>query len=112
MQHIVFINPLKVGKLKAYKIFSAENTGPRKEENNDLLKRYGLLTTKVYYHNLGGKEFVIVIHGIEKDAKARLEKFATSNHPYDQWFLEQLRDLHDFDEVGEAQFLFSYDTKK
>ncbi len=112
MQTVVYINPLKPGKLAAYKAFSAENTGPRKKEYKDLLKRYGLKNAKVYYHKLGHKEFIIVVHDAEMDARERLSHFATSKHPYDRWFLEQLIDLHDFEEGKEnkAEHLFSFDA--
>jgi hypothetical protein len=113
MQTLVYINPLKAGKLNEYKAFTAENLGPRKKEYIDLLKRYGLITVKVYYHKLGGKEFVIVIHDAEDDATERLANFPTSRHSYDRWFFEQLGKLHDFDSLeGEAlaELLLTFDT--
>ena len=112
MKHLVFINPLKPGKLKEYKAFAAQITGPGREEYNDMLRRYGHLHTRVYYHNLGGREFVIVIHDSEDDVEARLAKFTTSAHPYDRWFMQQLNHLHDFDiEAGKSELLFVYKTK-
>ncbi len=111
MQTLTYVNPLKPGKLKEYKAFSAENTGPRKREYMDLLKRYGLRNAKVYYHKMGNKEFVIVIHDAEDDALERLANFASSTNPYDRWFFEQLQKLHDFDgSETQAQLLFSFGT--
>lgn len=110
MQTLVYINPLKPGKLKEYKAFTAEITGPGKKEYVDLLKRYGLKTAKVYYHKLGGKEFVIVIHDAEKGAKERVANFSSSKHPYDQWFLEQLTKLHDLEGDSLAELLFTFDA--
>jgi len=112
MQTLVFINPLKPGKLNEYKAFSEENTGPRKEEYADLLKRYGLKTAKVYYHQLEGKECIVVIHDAEDDALERLAGFASSNHPYDRWFFQQLTELHDFEKTeGKtlAEPIFSFE---
>lgn len=113
MQTLIYINPLKAGKLKEYKAFSAENTGPRILEYIDLLKRYGLRNAKVYYHKLGKKEFVVVMHDAEDDALDRLAKFTSSKHPYDVWFLEQLTKLHDFDgSETQATHLFSFDARE
>ena len=112
MKTIISVNPLKAGKLKEYKAFSAENTGHRKREYADLLHRYGLRNTKVYYHRLGDREFIIVMHDAEDDVKERLAHFASSKNPYDQWFNEQLKKLHDFDGEPFAQLLFEFDPKK
>jgi len=46
MQTLLFVHPLKPGKLKEYKEFCAEITGPGKREYGDLLKRYGLKKNK------------------------------------------------------------------
>jgi len=39
---LLFINPLKPGKLNAYKAFASEITGPRRVEFIDLLNGYGI----------------------------------------------------------------------
>ncbi len=110
MQTLVYINPLKPGKLDAYRAFSAENIGPRKAEYMDLLKRYGLKNAKVYYHRLAGKEFIVVVHDAEDDAVERLTHFNESNNPYDQWFLKQLVEFHDFNTVegNQAEQIFNF----
>jgi hypothetical protein len=112
MQTLLYINPLKAGKLKEYKAFSAGNIGPRKHEYTDMLKRYGLRDTKVYYHKMGGKEFVVVTHEAEDNALKLLEGFASSPHPYDKWFMEQLIHLHDFDGTEtRAECLFQFNVR-
>ncbi len=102
MKTLTYVIPLKPGKLEEYKAFTAENMGPRKKEYADLLKRYGLHFVKVYYHKLGEKEFVIVIHDTEDDAIDRLAHFSTSTHHYDRWFTEQLAKLHDFHDLKDG----------
>jgi len=112
MQTLVFVNPLRPGKLKEYKEFAAEITGPRKREYIDLLRRYGLKDAKVYYHKIGGREFVIVIHEAENDATSRLGNFASSTHPFDLWFYDQLQKLHEFEGAEtQAELLFSFDPR-
>lgn len=104
MQTIIDINPLKPGKLSAYKAFAAEITGPRKKEFADLLKRYGLKNAVANHHKIRDVDFIIVVHIAEDDARERLKNFATSSHPMDQWFVEQLSQLHDFSPLnGDGQ---------
>ena len=110
---IVDINPLKPGKLEAYKAFVAIITGPRKKEFSDLLKRYGLKTAEVFYQKLGDREFVIVIHQAEDDALDRLSHFESSKNPYDIWFSQQLKTLHDFTGITNphSELLFSFNAE-
>jgi hypothetical protein len=113
MNNILFINPLKPGKLEAYKMFVAEITGPRKAEYSDLLKRYGLKNAKTHYQKFLNTEFVVVEQEIEDYAAERLPHFFTSTHPFDLWFIEQLQDCHD-DEIakaaGQPQVLLDFDA--
>jgi hypothetical protein len=108
MQHLVYLIPLKTGKLNEYKAFTAQNIGPRQNEYSEMLNRYGLKTVKVYYHKVGNKEFVIVTHDAEDDAAKRLTHFSTSEHPYDRWFVEQLGKLHEFEGETLTEQLFSF----
>ena len=116
MQTIVDINPLKPGKLDAYKAFAAEITGPRKKEFADLLQRYGLKTVNAYYHKINDVDFVIVVHLAEDDARKRLENFNSSKNAMDQWFIEQLNEIHDFEPLnGKPQSstpLFAFNPSK
>lgn len=102
MQTIVDINPLKPGKLEAYKAFAAEITGPRKKEFAEMLKRYGLKTANAYFHKIRDVDFVVVVHEAEDDARERLKNFASSTHPMEKWFVEQLSELHDFSPLNDA----------
>ena len=112
METLVYINPLKPGKVEAYKAFCAGNNGPRKAECLDLLNRYGLKTAEAYFHKIGDVDFVVVVHIIEDDARERLTHFGTSTHPMDKWFVEQLEELHDLAPLNgasqEATPIFSY----
>ena len=114
MSTLVYINPLKPGKLEDYQAFTAINTGPRKAEYADMLKRYGLKGAKAFYHKFGPQEFIVVTHETEEEqvsanrAAEILAEFAASTHPYDQWFVEQLNDLHDWEQAGIAQPLLDF----
>ena len=102
MQTIVDINPLKPGKLQAYKDFIAEYSGPRRQEFIEMLGRYGLRTVDAYYHKIGDVDFVIVVHQADDDARKKLENFSVSSHPTEKWFIEQLNNLHDFGPLNGA----------
>lgn len=110
MKTLVFINPLKSGKLEEYKKFSATNIGVKQKDYTDLLKRYGLKNAKVYYHVENQKESVVVVHDAEDDAIAKLANFPSPDYPYDKWFLEQLNDLHPTTENNQAQLLFEFNV--
>jgi len=111
MQSLVFVNPLKPGMLETYKAWTKEITGPKKKEYTDLLKRYGIIEAKVYYHKIAGKEIVIVYHEAEDNALELLADFGKSTHPFDQWFFEELSKMHEFDgSETMAQLLFTYEV--
>lgn len=114
MQTLVYVKPLKAGKLEAYKKFCATNAGPRKAEYSDLLKRYGLNNTRVFNHHIEGKDYIIIVHdGATDDAVERLSKWAQSDNPYDHWFGEQLVELHGAgtdDEAAQSELLLDFET--
>lgn len=110
MKTILFINPLKPGKLNEYKKFAAEITGPRRKEFIDMLKRYHLRTSEVWQHKLGEIEYVSVRHEVEKGITDPLANWLTSTHPFDQWFQQQLLNLHDMENMTPPNLLFALDT--
>lgn len=115
MKTIVLINQLKPGILNEYKSFMAEITSSRKAEYVDLLKRYGLKTSKVHYHKLGGIEFVVVVHEIEDYAPERLPTWVASTHPFDLWFKEQSQKFYDFESMksaGQPQLVLDFNPAK
>ncbi len=104
--------PLKPGKLEGWKKFVAEFTGPRKKEYSEMLGRYGLKTTEAYLQKINGVDLIIVIHQADPDAREKLKNFTSSNHPMEQWFVEQLTNFHYFEPLnGQPQAserLFSF----
>ena len=116
MKTLLFALPLKPGKLDAYRAFVKEATGPRKHEYADLLKRYGLKTVKVWYAKLAGKEYMMVLHDAEEDALERLKGWASSMHPFDRWFTEQLLNCYEVKDMEQGpellQFIFGFGVDK
>lgn len=115
MQTVLFAIPIKAGKLEEYKKFAHEITGPRKQEYNDMLHRYGLKTAKVWHRKFSGQDFIMVVHDMEDDAGERLKGWLSSMHPFDRWFNEQMfncYDAKDFDSMPEQpQFLYEFKAK-
>jgi hypothetical protein len=105
MKSLLFTVPLKPGKLEAYKKFAAEITGPKREEYTALLKRYGMLSTRVWLQKIGGREYAMVFHEGTDDALERLKNWSLSTHPFDLWFREQLNHCYDGPPDG-AHLLF------
>ena len=72
------------------------------------MKRYHHKSAEVWYQKVGNKEYVVVYHEIADDVKDPLAGWATSTHPFDIWFREQLSNLHDMDEGTPAQCMFHF----
>ncbi len=98
----LFTMPLKDGKKDDYKAFLAECMGPRKSDYQDLLKRYGLNSVKIWLHTLEGKDYAMFIHEMDENAAKLLEGWSTSTHPFDQWFNKHLKDCYTFESLENA----------
>lgn len=58
------------------------------------MPHYGLQT-------LAGKDYAIFFHEMGEDGFQRLEKWESSEHPFDQWFAGILNDCYDMDNLPE-----------
>lgn len=105
----LFVVPFKAGRLEAYRKFAAEITGPRKKEYAEMMKRYGLKSTRVWIQTIGGKEYAVVYHDAEEGAADHLKRWKDSLHPFDVWFKEQLGSCYD-SAIEPAQHLFDFYT--
>ena len=83
--------------------------GPRKQEYKELLKRYGLRSTKVWHEKVSGRDYVMIMHEVEDDAQERLEHWESSTHPFDLWFEERLNQCYE-DLSESAQLLCQFDA--
>lgn len=99
MSTALFAIPLKKDKIANYKAFLKECLGPKRNEYEDLLRRYGLNGIKIWFHTLNGINYVMFIHEMDNDAAQRLKNWSTSRHPFDQWFNKHLCDCYDIDNM-------------
>ncbi len=111
MKNLLFTIPLKPGMLAAYQKFIVEITGPRKQEYRALLKRYGLKTAKVWHEKFADEEYVVIFHEAEDNALELLKTWASSTHPFDRWFDEQLNKCYE-DMPKQARPLFEFDARE
>jgi hypothetical protein len=108
MQTLLYATFLKPGMLDLYKEFIAEIMGPRNQEYKELLKRYGIRTTKVWHEKVADRDYVMVMHEAEGDALERSEDWESSTHPFDLWFEERLNQC--YETLSEpADVLFQFD---
>ncbi len=116
MSAVLFVMPLKKDKTDSYKAFLNECLGPKKNDYADLLRRYDLNTIQMWISTLNGRDYAIFTHEMGDDAAQRLESWASSTHPFDQWFDKNLRDCYDVENVAKMptppEFLGELDTRK
>jgi uncharacterized protein DUF6176 len=116
MPTVLFVMPLKKGKTENYKAFLNECLGARRNEYEDLLRRYGLNIVKIWIHTLNDRNYAMFIHEMDEDAAKRLEGWSSSTHPFDQWFDKHLRDCYDIEDMNnmpiQPEFFDELDARK
>lgn len=92
-----FAVPIKPDKVETWKAWCGEMTGPRKDDFEDLNRRYGLTTHAAFHEPLpdGNHLAVIVLDG--PGADSFMEKLATSENETDAWFRSSIEDVHPMD---------------
>jgi hypothetical protein len=83
---------VREGKTEAAKQFMQECLDAKKEEYNDLLKRYDLNDTRMWFHDFNGKTYFLFTHDVGPEGFQRLEGWAESTHSFDHWFDKQLHE--------------------
>jgi hypothetical protein len=92
-----FAVPIKPGKDEVWKSWTAEVTGPRKAEFDEMNGRYGLTTHAAWLQeNPDGSQLaVVVLDG--SGASAFLGTLAGSDHEFDTWFRSKIEEIHPMD---------------
>jgi len=89
MKSVLFSIPIKAGTFKLNEKFVKTILGPKKNEYQDMLRRYGLKNAKVWRHTIGNTGYLLTMHEMLPQAQALLEGFATSTNPFDKWFHDE-----------------------
>jgi hypothetical protein len=82
--------PILPDKLEAWRQYNDQVNGPRRSEFEDMLKRYGFTKWLVWRQQTPQGSLLI---GYQETASEEggMRNIATSNHPFDMWFKEQLK---------------------
>ena len=92
----VVLAPILQGKLEAWKQWGEEMTGPRQGEFRDVNRRHGLTRHAAWLAETPSGPMVIALHE-GPGGEEFMEKVASSNHEFDQWFKDKIKELHGMD---------------
>ncbi len=90
------VAPIVDGKVEAWKSWTAEFSGPRKNEFEDLNHRYGLTRHEVWFAQSPGAPLAVVIHE-GPGADSFMQKIAQSDNSFDLWMKEHIESYHNMD---------------
>lgn len=93
MECMSWFVPILPGKLEAWKQFTEETKGPRREEHATSRKRLGITREVASLVQTPQGDFTSVFLEAEDIAKA-FKMMADSEDPYDMWFVERTMDVH------------------
>uniref|UniRef100_UPI003216D9DE hypothetical protein n=1 Tax=uncultured Draconibacterium sp. TaxID=1573823 RepID=UPI003216D9DE len=87
------IVPIKENKVEAWKSWSKKLTGERKEEFDDLNKRYGLVRHDAWLAETPSGPVAVVLHE-GPGAETFMQNVAKSDNRFDVWMKENIEDFH------------------
>ncbi len=96
MASLAFTAPLLPGKLDAWKEFHNQLDGLRRWDFEDQQRRLGLVRHRVWLQETPAGPVALVVQEGEDPERARAI-LASSTHPFDVWFREQVMELHGID---------------
>jgi hypothetical protein len=88
--------PLPADNVEAWKAWMRECQGPRRDEFDDFNERMGLTLHRAWLtQGAEGPAVIVVLDG--PGAEDFLQKMTTSQEPFDEWFRDNVRALHEVD---------------
>ena len=93
MQTLAFALPLTPGKTEEWKSWSNEMAGARQSDYRASRRRLGITTERAYSQQTPMGDMAIVYIEAE-DLQQVFGGLATSPDPFDVWFRERVKDLH------------------
>lgn len=88
--------PILPGKKEEWLALLAELKGPRADEYNGYLWRFGITSEKLYVQGTPRAEMVI-LYAEGDDPAGAVARFARSHHPFDVWLREEMLYLNGID---------------
>ncbi len=90
--------PLLPWPTDAFKEFATALEGDRKAEYEAALQRFGGLKERAYFGQGAGNDTVVyIIKGKPTIVSDVLKGIGSSSEPFDQWFTQNMRNLHGLD---------------
>jgi hypothetical protein len=94
-----FTQPIQPGKRDDARAIFEEIRTSRREEYEASRKRLGIREERVWFQSLPNAEMAVV-YWEGDDPRGALERFASSNDPFDEWLKERGREVYHF-ELGQ-----------
>ena len=91
-----FTQPLQPGKRDDARAIFEEIRTSRREEYEASRKRLGIREERVWFQSLPDGEMAVVFWEGD-DPRGALERFASSNDPFDEWLKERSREVYHFE---------------
>jgi len=96
MASYAFVVPILQGKTEAVRRLAAETSGPRRVEVEEFQRRVGITRQTVWIQQTSQGDMAVVY--LEADDPGRMfQELASSDKPFDRWYLQQLKELHGID---------------
>ncbi len=96
MAEIAFAAPILPGKLETWRRFNEELKGSRKSQHAESRRRLGIRNERAWLQQTPHGDFAVVY--LEGDNPAQMmQGIAQSNDPFDQWFKQQVQEIHGLD---------------
>ncbi len=88
--------PILPDKLEAWRQYNSQVNGPRRSEFEDMLKRHGFTKWLVWRQQIPQGNLLITYQETTSE-EGGMMNIATSNHPFDVWFKEQVKEFTGID---------------
>ena len=95
MSHLAIALPCLPDGASKLRDLAAACAGPRREEFAEFHRRVGLDKERWYLQQTPSGDLLVLT--LDGDPGGALARLAGSDHPFDVWFREQVRDVHGVD---------------
>ena len=96
MASYAFAAPVLPGKTEAVRRLAAEGSGPRRSEFEEFQRRVGITTQKVWLQQTPQGDISVVYWEVDDLARV-FQELASSDKPFDRWYLQQVKEIHGVD---------------
>ena len=88
--------PIVPGQMDAWRAFCQEMQGPRRAEFEESRRRAGVTRELAFHQPTPQGDLAIIV--VETDDPQRyMQTIVASDHPFDRWPLERVREIHRID---------------